>query len=65
MLLKELLHIPDGVYQGDFVLKLTEGVGKAQETLDSYVVTPELALCFDQALGLVQSAFHAASLPSS
>ena len=56
MLLKELLHIPDGVYQGDFVLKLTEGVGKAQETLDSYVVTPELALCFDQALGLVQSA---------
>jgi hypothetical protein len=56
MLLKELIQIPDTVYAGDFVLKLTEGVDKAQETLNSYVVTPELAVCFDQALGLIESA---------
>ncbi len=56
MLLKELIEIPEGVYQGDFVLKLTEGVDKAQETLGNYVVTPELAKAFDQALGLIQSA---------
>ena len=58
MLLKELIDIPEAVYQGDFVLKLTEGVDqdKAQETLGSYVVTPELAKAFDQALGLIQSA---------
>ncbi len=56
MLLKELIDIPEAVYQGDFVLKLTEGVDRAQETLGNYVVTPELAKAFDQALGLIQSA---------
>ena len=56
MLLKELIEIPDRVYQGDFVLKLTEGVNNAAAMLENYVVTPDLAEQFDKALGLVQSA---------
>ena len=42
-LLRELITIPEQVYQGDFVLKLTEGVEKVHQTLETYVVTPQLA----------------------
>lgn len=55
-LIKDLIRIPERVHQGDFVLKLTEGVGDAARTLRDYVVTPELARAFEQALGFVQSA---------
>ncbi|HET6762554.1 MAG TPA: hypothetical protein VFH27_02755, partial [Longimicrobiaceae bacterium] len=52
----ELVDIPERVHQGDFVLKLTEGVSRAEATLGSYVVTPQLVACFDQALSLIRSA---------
>ena len=52
----EIIDIPEQVHQGDFVLKLTEGVREAESTLQSYVVTPQLVDCFDQALRLIQSA---------
>jgi hypothetical protein len=39
-LLRELIDIPERVYQGDFVLKLTEGVQRRQAMLDSYVSSP-------------------------
>ena len=52
----DLIDIPSRIHQGDFVLKLTEGVQNEDETLRSYVVTPQLARSFDQALGLIQSA---------
>ena len=52
----DLIDIPERVHQGDFVLKLTEGVRNEADTLKSYVVTPQLAQSFDQALGLIQSA---------
>jgi hypothetical protein len=55
-LIKELIRIPERVHQGDFVLKLSEGVSHAERTLRDYVVTPELARAFEQALGFVQSA---------
>ena len=47
--LKDLIDLPDQVRQGDFVLRLTEGLGHPEQTLENYVVTPELAKCFRQA----------------
>ena len=55
-LLKELIRVPDRVHQGDFVLKLTDGVERPKETLATYVVTPQLRESFDAALSLVGSA---------
>lgn len=46
VLIRELLDIPTQVHKGDFVLRLTEGVTHPQQTLQSYVVTPELATRF-------------------
>ncbi|WLD15127.1 phage resistance protein [Planctellipticum variicoloris] len=57
-LIKDLINIPERVQKGDFVLKLTEGVTDPQETLREYVVTPELAKCFDAALGFIRSALQ-------
>ena len=50
-LLRELITIPERIHQGDFVLRLTEGVRDIQATLDSYVITPQLRVAFDKALG--------------
>lgn len=55
-LLKDLINVPERVHQGDFVLKLTDGVERPKETLASYVVTPQLRESFDAALALVGSA---------
>lgn len=55
-LIKDLIDIPDRVQKGDFVLKLTEGVTDPTETLREYVVTPELAKCYDSALAFIKSA---------
>ena len=52
----DLIDIPEHVHAGDFVLKLAEGVNRADDTLRQYVVTPRLADCFDQALALVRGA---------
>ena len=55
--IRDLIDIPTQVQDGDFVLKLTQGVGaEARATVDQYVVTDQLAEAFDQALGLVASA---------
>lgn len=61
--LKDLITIPEHVSKGDFVLKLTEGTdpAKVKATLDSYVVTPQLAACFNESLKLVQSALQGSS----
>ena len=57
-LISELLDLPDQVHRGDFVLNLSEGVtsGKAERTLADYVVTPQLADAFDNALGFIKAA---------
>lgn len=57
-LIKDLIHIPERVHQGDFVLKLAEGVSHAEETLRNYVVTPQLETAFDDALGFIQQAVN-------
>jgi hypothetical protein len=55
-LLRDLIDIPEKVFAGDFVLRLSEGVANAEETLQNYVVTPQLAQCFDEALGVIGGA---------
>jgi hypothetical protein len=54
-LLRDLINIPDRVLAGDFVLNLSKGVGE-ESTVREYVVTDQLATCFDEALGIIQSA---------
>lgn len=61
--LGEIFDIPDAVHQGDFVLRLTEGLSadRRAETLRQYIVTPQLVSCFEQALSLVGGAVTANS----
>jgi hypothetical protein len=59
--IRDLFDLPDKVRRGDFVLRLTEGVTKAKETVGNYVVTPQLVTAFDEALSLVRSALQAHS----
>ena len=56
--IRDLLDLPAQVNKGDFVLNLTAGVSSANApaTLHNYVVTPQLANCFDLALGFIKSA---------
>lgn len=51
---KDLIHIPE--HRSTFVLKLTEGLDNAQQTIDEYVVTPSLVDHFDQALTMIDAA---------
>lgn len=60
-LMKEIISIPERVHQGDFVLKLSEGVSHAEQTLHDYVVTPQLVQCFDNALGFIKQAVETLS----
>src|SRR3954451_23666644 len=57
-LIKELIQIPERVQRGDFVIRLSEGVNRAEDTLREYVVTPELRACFDNALSFIRSAIQ-------
>ncbi len=62
-LISELLDVPTQVNKGDFVLNLAAGVSdaNASATLRNYVVTPQLAACFDQALGFIKGAVDSTS----
>lgn len=53
-LIRELIAIPEQVHQGDFVLKLADGVAHADVTLRDYVVTPQLNACFNDALTFIK-----------
>ena len=54
--LRDLFDLPERVNPGDFVLKLSDVVDHPDAALKDYVVTDQLARCFDDALGLVESA---------
>jgi len=56
--IKDLFDLPDTVRGGDFVLRLAEGLERPEQTLRDYVVTPQLAKCFDDALSLVRDALE-------
>ena len=49
-LIKDLIDIPERVHRGDFVLKLADGLARADETVRSYVATPQLERCFDEVM---------------
>jgi hypothetical protein len=55
-LLKDLIYIPESVQTGDFVMSLAAGVADGAATLDTYVVTPQLAEAYDNALRFIASA---------
>lgn len=55
-LLQDLIHIPERINKGDFVLNLADAVHQPQHTLAAYVVTPQLARCFAEAVGLIRDA---------
>ena len=59
--IKDLIDLPEKVHGGDFVLKLTEGVEDPEQTLKLYVVTPELAKNYDEALDFIKGAVQANS----
>ena len=60
-LIRDLIDIPERVHRDDFVLRLAEGVARPDETLRTYVVTPQLADAFDRALGLISDALASGS----
>ncbi len=60
-LLKELINIPEHIDKGQFVLRLTEGVNDPQATVNSYVPTPQLVLCFDDALSFIRGSLQGAT----
>lgn len=53
---KDVIDIPTEVHRGDFVLKLAEGLERGDQTVATYVVTPELARAFETALSLIRAA---------
>ncbi len=57
VLIKNLIHIPEKVQRGDFVLNLASGLepDAIDQTLKDYVVTPQLARCFEDALSFIRS----------
>jgi hypothetical protein len=55
-LIQDLIELPQQVNRGDFVLRLSEGIGRTDETLRTYVVTPQLLDAFESALGFIRSA---------
>ena len=55
-LLKDLITIPEAVHKGDFVMSLAAGVADSKATLGNYVVTPQLADAYKNALGFIASA---------
>lgn len=55
-LLAELIDIPEQVHKSDFVISLASAINDPEGTLKDYVVTEQLAACFDRALSLVASA---------
>jgi len=60
ILLREVIRIPETAGAEDYVLRLTEGVGRNRlaRTIEEYVVTEALAEAFDQALDMVASALR-------
>ena len=55
----DIFELPERVHRGDFVLRLSERVERADQTLPEYAVTEQLARCFDDALSLIGSAVDA------
>lgn len=55
---RDLFALPEQVHEGDFVLKLTEGLQHPEETARTYVATEALVDAFNQSLALVDGALR-------
>jgi hypothetical protein len=55
-LMRDVITIPERVADSDFVMRLSEGVAQARQTIRDYVVTDSLKRNFGTALGLVGQA---------
>ena len=55
-LMRDVITIPERVADSDFVMRLSEGVAHARQTIHDYVVTDSLKRNFATALGLVGQA---------
>jgi hypothetical protein len=64
-LLSELIDIPHEVHKSDFVISLKSAIEQPERTIADYVVTPQLAECFDMALSLITSSVADAKSKSS
>lgn len=60
-LISDIIQLPERVRKGDFVLNLSRGVTEPDKTLDQYVVTPQLAACYDDALSFIRSSVDPAN----
>jgi hypothetical protein len=62
-LISEVLNLPRSVNRGDFVLRLSEGItdAHADATLLDYVVTPQLAANFKDALAFIRGSLESRS----
>lgn len=58
MLIRDVLDLPNQVRKGDFVLVLSEGIRKPEDTVASYAITPSLVHAFDSALSVINSALQ-------
>jgi len=58
MLLRDAIAIPTEVRQGDLVFRLTDATEHTTETLEQYVVTPQLRGAFLDAVRLVRAAIR-------
>jgi hypothetical protein len=54
--MRDVITIPERVADSDFVMRLSEGVAHAKQTIEAYVVTDSLKRNFGTALGLVGQA---------
>ncbi|GAA1754635.1 phage resistance protein [Streptomonospora arabica] len=55
--LSDLIEVPEAIHDGDLVFKLAEGVDAGQsDALAQYVITDQLAGCFNEALDAVKGA---------
>ena len=61
-LIRDLIELPEQVHRGDFVLRLTEGVERPDATVSTYVVTPQLADSFDNALAETVNGYYKSEL---
>jgi hypothetical protein len=53
----DLIEIPETVHDGDLVFKVADGVDRqAAQAVHDYVITPQLAGCFDDALSSIKGA---------
>ena len=56
-LIKELIHVPEQISKGDFVLNLKAGIQEPEKTVDNYVVTEQLAAAFDEAMKFIKPVY--------